>query len=198
MAASLFPKEIYSMSSQPVLVPPLEAHRFDENALREYLAPRLEGFDGELKVLQFQGGQSNPTFMLESGGRRYVLRKKPPGKLLPSAHMVEREYKVIAALNDTNVPVPPAHLLCEDDSIIGTPFYIMDYVEGRVYTQPDLPDVPKEGRRDIYMAMIDTMARLHSVDYKAVGLEDFGKPANYIGRQDKRWSQEDGAAKKDG
>ncbi len=183
------------MSSQPNLVPPLEAHRFDEQALREYLAAHLDDFSGELQVLQFQGGQSNPTFLLDTGTRRYVLRKKPPGKLLPSAHMIEREYKVIAALNQTDVPVPPARLLCEDADIIGTPFYVMDYVEGRVLSRPDLPEVDKSERRAIYMAMIETLARLHKVDYKSVGLGDFGKPDNYIGRQIKRWSQQYEASK---
>ncbi|RFA27268.1 phosphotransferase family protein [Alkalilimnicola ehrlichii] len=183
------------MSVNDSLVPPLEAHRFDENALQEYLGPKLEGFSAGMRVMQFQGGQSNPTFLLEAGSKRYVLRKKPPGKLLPSAHMIEREYKVIAALNGTDVPVPTAHLLCEDADIIGTPFYVMDFVDGRVYAEPHLRSAPREERPAIFESMVDTLARLHNVDWQAVGLADFGKPENYVARQIKRWSQQYEASK---
>ncbi len=178
------------------LVDVLDAHRFDEAGLHAYLREHLpEEFGGELAIKQFQGGQSNPTFLLESGERRYVLRKKPPGKLLPSAHQVEREYQVMRALRDTDVPVPEMLLLCEDDAIIGTPFYVMRFIEGRVYSHPGLHDVPKEQRRPIFEAKADAMARLHKVDYEAVGLADFGKPGNFLGRQIGRWSKQYEASK---
>jgi aminoglycoside phosphotransferase (APT) family kinase protein len=172
-----------------------DAHRFDEARLASHLSGRLDGFSGHMSVSQFQGGQSNPTFLIESGGRRWVLRKKPPGKLLPSAHMVEREYKVIRALNDTDVPVAAARLLCEDESIIGTTFYVMDFVEGRVFVEPTLPGVTSDQRAAIYDAMNDTLARLHKVDWRAVGLGDFGRPENYVARQIARWSKQYEASK---
>jgi aminoglycoside phosphotransferase (APT) family kinase protein len=172
------------------LVEPLEAHRFDVDALQAYLRPRLEGADDAMQVLQFQGGQSNPTFLLVCGGRRYVLRKKPPGKLLPSAHQVEREYRVMAALRDTPVPVPAAHLLCEDEAVIGTPFYVMDYVEGRIFADPQLADLEREQRRPVYAAMVETLAELHRVDWRAVGLADLGKPKDYLARQITRWTKQ--------
>ena len=178
------------------LVEVLEAHRFDEGKLAAYLKEHLpEEFGGDLDVKQFQGGQSNPTYLLSSGGRRYVLRKKPPGKLLPSAHQVEREYKVMSALRDTDVPVPEMLLLCEDDAVIGTPFYIMRYIEGRVFSHPALDEVPREERRAIFEAKADAMARLHKVDYEAVGLGDFGKPGNFLGRQIGRWTKQYEASK---
>lgn len=173
------------------LVEVLPAHRFDEESLANYLREVLpEQFARAPSVRQFQGGQSNPTFLLESGGSKYVLRKKPPGKLLPSAHMVEREYKVMAALKDTDVPVPEALHLCEDDSIIGTAFYVMRYVEGRVYQHPALEGMEPRQRTAAYRTAADTLARLHRVDYEAVGLGDFGKPGNYIARQISRWSKQ--------
>lgn len=173
------------------LVEVLEAHRFDESALADYLHEQLPGELGDdLDIKQFQGGQSNPTFLLRSGGRRYVLRKKPPGKLLPSAHQVEREYRVMSALQDTDVPVPEMLLLCEDDAVIGTPFYVMRFIEGRVYSHPALEEVPRDERRPIFEAKADTMARLHRVDYEAVGLGDFGKPGNFLERQIGRWSKQ--------
>ena len=185
------------MTVETDLVEVLPAHRFDEQSLAAYLKDRLDGADQELKVRQFQGGQSNPTFLLEAGGRRYVLRKKPPGKLLPSAHQVEREYRVITALWETDVPVPRTHLLCEDETVIGTPFYVMDYVEGRVIAAPSLPDLSRQERGAVYEAMADTMARLHGVDWRAVGLEGYGRPENYVGRQIKRWSQQYEATRTD-
>lgn len=180
----------------PELIEVLPAHRFDEAALQDYLRPHLPGMD-QLNVRQFQGGQSNPTFLLEAGAHRYVLRKKPPGKLLPSAHQVEREYRVISALANTDVPVPRAHLLCEENDVIGTPFYVMDYVEGRVCPYPELTELPREQRRPVYEAMADTLARLHRVDWQAVGLADFGKPDHYVARQIKRWSGQYEASKTD-
>ena len=142
-------------------------------------------------VEQFKGGQSNPTYRLTDGaGRRYVLRRKPPGKLLPSAHAVDREFRVISALNKTDVPTPAAYALCEDDSVVGTAFYIMEYCDGRVLWDPLLPEVPKEGRLAIYQAKFDVLARLHAVDYAALGLADFGRPGSYVARQISRWGKQ--------
>lgn len=175
--------------SQVELIDVLPAHRFDEAALARYLHDHLPDMQAPLVVRQFQGGQSNPTFLLETGGRRYVLRKKPPGKILPSAHMVEREYRVIRALGEhTELPVPTARVLCEDEGLIGTPFYVMDYVEGRVLSHPALQPAAREERRAIHVAAIDTLAALHRVDPAAIGLGDYGKSQGYVARQVKRWS----------
>jgi aminoglycoside phosphotransferase (APT) family kinase protein len=179
-----------SKAGAAVLVPVLENNRFDEAALAKYLTGRIPGFSGEMQVRQFQGGFSNPTFHLQTPDRAYVLRKKPPGQLLPSAHAVDREYKVLNALKNTDVPVPHVHLLCEDESIIGTMFYVMDYVEGRVYTDRMLPGCTPQQRREMYDAMNDVLAKLHNVDYQAVGLGDFGKPTGYVARQVSRWSKQ--------
>ncbi len=173
----------------PELIDVLPAHRFDEAALAFYLRGRLPEMGETLVIRQFQGGQSNPTFLLETAGRRYVLRKKPPGRILPSAHMVEREYRVIRALGEHGaVPVPAAHVLCEDEGIIGTPFYVMDYVAGRVLPHPALREAEQGERRAIHFAAIDTLAALHRVDVEAIGLADYGKPQGYMARQVKRWS----------
>jgi len=148
------------------------------------------GFAGPLEVRQFKGGQSNPTYQLITPGRKYVLRRKPPGKLLPSAHAVDREYKVITALHGVGFPAPRTWCLCEDDSVIGTAFYIMDMVEGRVLWEPLLPGQEPATRRAIYSSLNETMAKLHTVDYEAIGLGDFGKPGNYFIRQISRWSKQ--------
>lgn len=177
-------------SAATTLTPVRDAHRFDEGALAGYLEGRLDGFSGPLRVQQFEGGQSNPTFLLEAGGGRWVMRKKPPGKLLPSAHLVEREYQVMTALGKTDVPVPKTHLLCEEASVVGTPFYVMDYVEGRVVADPTLPGFVPDERAAIYDSMADTLARLHAVDFRAVGLGEFGKPERYIERQIARWAKQ--------
>src|SRR5262245_24773649 len=166
-----------------VLVPVLPNNRFDEAALTRYLEAHVPGFRGECRVQQFQGGFSNPTFHLQTADRAFVLRKKPPGQLLPSAHAVDREYRVLEALQETDVPVPRVHVLCEDDSVIGTMFYVMDYVEGRVYTDRLLPGCTPEQRRAMYVETCDVLARLHRVDFRAVGLEDFGRPTGYVMRQ---------------
>ncbi|MCA0302963.1 MAG: phosphotransferase [Proteobacteria bacterium] len=172
-------------------MPVQEKHRFDERALAAYMASHVDGFVPPLAVEQFKGGQSNPTYRLTDGaGRRYVLRRKPPGKLLPSAHAVDREFRVISALNRTNVPTPRAYALCEDESVVGTAFYIMEYCDGRVLWDPLLPEVPKEGRADIYRAKFETLARLHAVDYAALGLSDFGRPGSYVARQISRWGKQ--------
>ena len=169
-------------------------HAFDEAALARYLRERIEGFGDDLRVEQFKGGQSNPTFLLTAGGRRYVLRRKPPGNLLPSAHAVDREFRVISALADTEVPVARAHLLCEDPAVIGAMFYVMDYVEGRVLWDPRLPDLTPAQRRTHYAELGRVIAALHKVDYAAVGLSDYGKPGNYIQRQVARWTKQYKAA----
>ncbi|MEM1438585.1 MAG: phosphotransferase family protein [Pseudomonadota bacterium] len=167
-----------------------EAHRIDEAQLLEYLSDTVEGFAGPLEVTQFKGGQSNPTYKLTAASGSYVLRRKPPGKLLPSAHAVDREFRVISALYGADFPVPRPHVLCADDSIIGTMFYVMDFVEGRIFWEPDLPDCDPAERGAIYDAMNETIARLHTIDYAALGLEDFGKPGNYFARQISRWSKQ--------
>ena len=171
------------------------AHRFDEARLAHYLSQQLPDFAGPLNVQQFEGGQSNPTYLLSTPARKYVLRKKPPGQLLPSAHMIEREYRVMQALQNSAVPVPPVHLLCADESIIGTPFYVMGYVEGRLLRDPTLPGLAGSERQALYKAMIKTLAALHMLDYTTAGLSDFGKPDGYIGRQIRRWSEQYRASK---
>jgi aminoglycoside phosphotransferase (APT) family kinase protein len=162
-----------------------ERHRIDQAALERFLGFSLR------KIEQFKGGQSNPTYCLTaSDGRRLALRRKPPGKLLPSAHAVDREYKVIKALHPTGFPVAKPHVLCEDESVIGTMFYVMDCVEGRVLWDPALPGMTRAERAAIWDEKNRVIALLHSIDYRAVGLEDFGKPGNYIGRQVERWSKQ--------
>ncbi len=196
------------MSGPQGLIDVRDNHRFDEPALHRYLADNLDGYRGEARIRQFAGGQSNPTFLLTapepessaaSGDRAatWVLRKKPPGTLLPSAHAVEREYRIYEALANTDVPVPGMHLLCEDDSIIGTPFYVMEHVRGRIFPDANLPDVEPADRPAIYKEMIRVLAALHGVDYVAKGLADFGKPGNYFLRQTGRWTKQYLAAQTD-
>ncbi len=186
------------MSPADEIIPVRSAHRFDEEALARYLTGRLEGFEGDLTVRQFGHGQSNPTFLLSSGEREWVLRKKPPGKLLPSAHAVDREYRIIKALQETDVPVPEACLLCEDDSIIGTPFYVMKRAVGRIFRDPAMPELSStDERRAIIDEMNGNLARLHQADWKALGLEGFGKPGNYMSRQVDRWTRQYEASKTD-
>ena len=168
-----------------------EQHRFDEAALQAYLTAHLPEAEAPVAVRQFQGGQSNPTFLLtDRAGRRYVLRKKPPGAILPSAHAVEREYAAMRALGPTATPVPNARFLCDDSAVIGTPFYVMDYIEGRVLTDLRLTDIPHDDRAGYYYAMADGLAALHSVDWRAAGLEGFGRPEAYIARQIGRWTKQ--------
>jgi aminoglycoside phosphotransferase (APT) family kinase protein len=174
------------------LTPVREAHRFDEARLADYMKGNVDGFRGPLEVLQFEGGQSNPTFHLTDGaGRMYVLRKKPPGKLLPSAHQVDREYRVIKALSDhTDVPVPKPYALCQDDGVIGTAFYIMEFLPGRILADPRMPGISPADRGRIFDSMNDVLARIHNVDYRAVGLGDYGREGQYIPRQIARWSSQ--------
>jgi aminoglycoside phosphotransferase (APT) family kinase protein len=172
-----------------------EGHELDHERLERYLSGHLPEFGGPLEIRQFEGGQSNPTFLLRTPDRDYVLRKKPPGQLLPSAHQVEREYRVMTALRDTGLPVPHTHLICLDATIAGTPFFVMDCVDGRVFRQPHLPGVSPDDRAAMYDDMADVLARLHAVDVAAAGLSDYGKPGNYYARQIARWGQQYVAAK---
>jgi aminoglycoside phosphotransferase (APT) family kinase protein len=170
------------------------AHRFDERRLEAWLAAAIEGFGGELAVRQFQGGASNPTFLLTTqtpeGQRRYVLRKKPPGQLLASAHQVDREYRVMKALGATGVPVPVMRALCEDEGVIGTAFYVMDFLEGRIFRDAALPGLEPAERAAIYDELNATLAKLHQVDFAAVGLSDYGRPGGYFERQVGRWTKQ--------
>jgi len=177
------------------LTPVRDAHRFDEARLAAYLERQVPGYAGPLTVEQFEGGQSNPTFRLSSGNARYVLRKQPPGELLPSAHQVDREYRVMKALEHSDVPVPRMVCLCEDPAVIGTKFYVMELVEGRVFAETLLPGLSPAERRAIYLDLARVLACLHRVDPAAVGLEDFGRPGNYYERQVRRWSKQYAAAK---
>jgi len=167
-----------------------EAHRFDVGALEAWMRDNVRDFAGPLLVQQFKGGQSNPTYKLTTPARSYVMRRKPPGQLLKSAHAVDREYKVITALHAAGFPAAETFGLCTDESVVGTWFYIMDCVEGRVIWDGTFPDVPTSERGQYFDAMNDTIARLHSFDPAAIGLADFGKPGNYFGRQIARWSQQ--------
>jgi aminoglycoside phosphotransferase (APT) family kinase protein len=177
------------------LGPVREAHRFDEAALGRLIEQKLPGVGRLNGVQQFEGGQSNPTFLLECSDARLVLRKKPPGKLLPTAHQIDREYRVMGALANSGVPVPKMRLLCEDPEVIGTAFYLMDHVSGRIFRDPTLPDLDPEQRGLVYAEMIRVLAELHKVDFSAAGLSDFGKPTGYMARQISRWSQQYVAAK---
>jgi aminoglycoside phosphotransferase (APT) family kinase protein len=167
-----------------------DALRFDATRLATYFAEHLPDVGGPLAVRQFKGGQSNPTYLIESPARRLVLRRKPPGKLLPSAHAVDREYRVLQALAQQDFPVATPLLYCADDSVIGTPFYVMDYVEGRVFWEPGMPGSNRQERAAVYDAMNTTLARLHSFDPAAIGLGDFGRGENYVARQVDRWSKQ--------
>lgn len=171
------------------LIAVLPEHRFDEARLARYLAAALPGL-GEIRIRQFQGGQSNPTYRLESALGPLVLRKKPPGVLLPSAHQIEREFRIISALHGSAVPVPEPLHLCEDAGIIGTSFFVMRHVEGRIFQQPGLADVRVAERRALFLAAAETLAALHHVDIRARGLEGFGRPENYLSRQIDRWSRQ--------
>jgi aminoglycoside phosphotransferase (APT) family kinase protein len=172
--------------------PVREQHVFDVEALTDWLAPRIEGFRGPLAVSQFKGGQSNPTYLLRTPGASYVMRAKPgpAAKLLPSAHAIDREFRVMGALHGSGVPVARMHVLCEDESIIGRAFYVMEYVEGRVFWDQSLPDLTPAQRGAIYDEMNRVIAALHSVDVAAAGLAGYGKPGNYFDRQIGRWSKQ--------
>lgn len=163
---------------------------FDQSALAPWMERNVEGFSGPLAISQFNGGQSNPTYLLETPGRSYVMRKRPPGPLLKGAHDVLREARIMSALGPTDVPVPQIFATCEDDSVIGTAFVVMEMVEGRIFWDAGLQEIPRDERAAYYDAMNVTIAALHSVDYKAAGLNDYGKPGNYFARQIRRWSKQ--------
>ncbi len=165
-------------------------HALDAVTLDAWLAEHVEGYQGPLTLRQFKGGQSNPTYELTTPGRTYVLRRKPPGVLLPSAHAVDREFRVISALHAQGFPVARPYILCTDDSVIGSMFYVMDKVEGRVFWDLKLPDLSPAERRAIYEAQTDTLAALHRFDPEAIGLSDYGKPGNYFARQVGRWTKQ--------
>ncbi|MEQ1754975.1 MAG: phosphotransferase family protein [Micropepsaceae bacterium] len=165
-------------------------HALDVQKLEDYLSDKIPGFKGPLTLRQFKGGQSNPTYQLVTPGMKYVLRRKPPGKLLPSAHAVDREYRIIKALHPTGFPVPRPYVLCEDESIAGTMFYVMECVEGRVLWEPQLPGMEPKQRFAIYDAMNDTLSKLHQTDFVKLGVEDFGRPGNYFSRQISRWGKQ--------
>ena len=179
----------------PHLVPVLPNHRFDEPRLSAWLAAHLPGFAGPCEVRQFQGGQSNPTFHLRTAARSCVLRKQPPGVLLPSAHAIDREFRVLRALRGSAVPVPDVLLLCTDASVIGTMFYVMEYLEGRVFADAALPGIAPADRAAIYDEMGRILAALHAIDWQAAGLAGFGRPGGYIPRQIERWSKQYAAAR---
>jgi aminoglycoside phosphotransferase (APT) family kinase protein len=171
-------------------MPVPERHRIDADRLEAYLSDRIPGFRGPVAIEQFRGGQSNPTYRLTAGSTRYVLRRKPSGKLLPSAHAVDREYRVMTALSASGVPVPRTFCLCQDDSVIGTAFYVMDHVDGRVFWDPSLPGMSVDERQAIFDEMNRVIAALHRVDYAALGLGDYGKPGGYLARQIGRWTMQ--------
>jgi aminoglycoside phosphotransferase (APT) family kinase protein len=168
--------------------PVRKGFELDIKSLQQYMEKHVEGFKGKIELTQFKGGQSNPTYQIIAGGKKYVLRRKPKGKLLKSAHAVDREYRVITALKKTNVPVARTYALCTDDSIIGSWFYIMDFVDGRIFWTYE--NMLQAERHDLYNAMNENIANIHQVDYKSIGLEDYGKKGDYFLRQISRWSKQ--------
>ncbi len=166
------------------------SNQLDESKLATYLEKHIAGFQGPLTADKFPDGQSNPTYKLKAASGDYVLRRKPPGKLLASAHAVDREFRVIDALRSTDVPVADALHLCEDDNVIGSAFYVMSFVEGAIYWQASLPDLANEVRGTIYHELVNTLARIHRVNLTEVGLTDYGKSGNYFARQVDRWSKQ--------
>jgi aminoglycoside phosphotransferase (APT) family kinase protein len=167
-----------------------ERLRFDAARLENYLREQVPGFAGPIAVSQFKGGQSNPTYLVETASRRYALRRKPPGKLLPSAHAVDREYRIISALHAQGFPVAEPALYCADETVIGTAFFVMAYVAGRVFWEPHMPASDPSERAAVYDAMNATLARLHTFDPAAIGLSDYGRGENYVARQVERWSKQ--------
>jgi aminoglycoside phosphotransferase (APT) family kinase protein len=164
---------------------------FDAAGLEDYLSNHIVGLKGPLQIEQFRGGQSNPTYRITAAdGRRLVLRRKPPGALLPSAHAVDREFTVLRALHGIGFPVARPHVLCEDGAVIGTPFYVMDHVEGRVLWDQSLPGLSRSERFAIWDELNRVIALLHTTDHRALGLEGFGKPGSYIERQIARWTRQ--------
>jgi len=182
---SLDRQQVFSGTKEAAPALALDAAR-----LEGYLAREVTGFAGPLNVKQFKGGQSNPTYLLQTPARAYVLRRKPPGKLLPSAHAVDREYRVISALYAQDFPVAEPLAYCADESVAGTAFYVMNFVDGRVFWEPQMPGSNPAERAAVYDAMNETIARLHSFDPARIGLGDFGRGENYVARQVERWSKQ--------
>lgn len=170
--------------------PVREGYRFDEAALARWMADNVDGFVGPLTVEQFRGGQSNPTYRLVTPGRAYVLRRKPPGELLPGAHAVDREATALSRLGEADFPVAHVHGVCTDDAVIGTWFYVMDMVEGRIFWDASFPGVPRDERPAYFDAMNAAIAQLHSFDPETIGLGGYGKPGNYFARQIARWTRQ--------
>ncbi|MCJ1960965.1 phosphotransferase [Novosphingobium mangrovi (ex Hu et al. 2023)] len=170
--------------------PVREGYEIDLDRLDAWMRGHVEGYAGPLSAAQFRGGQSNPTYLLTTPGTRYVLRRKPPGQLLKGAHAIEREARVMAALGPTGFPVPKVHAICTDDTVLGTWFFVMDMVEGRIFWDATFPDVPRAERPAYFDAMNQVLAELHQLDYAGLGLCDYGKPGNYFARQIGRWSKQ--------
>lgn len=167
-----------------------EAHRFDEARLDAWLKEHVDGYTGSLQVRQFKGGQSNPTYWLADRERQYALRKKPPGKLLQSAHAVDREFTVMRALDETDVPTAKMYALCEDDAVIGTSFFVMEFVPGRIFWEAQVEEVNRDERGAIYDELIRVLAAIHNVDLKKTGLSEYGRHGGYVERQVKRWTKQ--------
>jgi aminoglycoside phosphotransferase (APT) family kinase protein len=176
------------MSAADSLAP--ERHALDTGPLLPWLAAHVEGFRGPLAVRRFEGGQSNPTYLLAAASGDYVLRRKPMGEVLPTAHAVDREFRVLSALRGTGVPVPRVHALCTDDGVIGSMFFVMDRVPGRVFWDPRLPELSRDERTAIFASMNETIARIHSLDPTAIGLADYGRHGGHVERQVARWSKQ--------
>ncbi len=189
-------KRTYSRTDQ--VVPVLEQHKFETNSLVAWLEYQVKDFKGPIQIFQFQGGMSNPTFLISDiNENRFVLRKKPPGKLLPSAHAVDREFRITSALHDSSVPVVKTICFCDDTSVIGTEFFLMEHKEGRIFHDPSLPDLTPEDRHCVYNSMNNTIAYLHQVNYSSKQLNDYGRIGGYIGRQVRRWSEQYQSSKTD-
>jgi aminoglycoside phosphotransferase (APT) family kinase protein len=167
-----------------------ERLRFDVGRLESYLRDRVAGFAGPIALRQFKGGQSNPTYLVETPRRRYALRRKPPGKLLPSAHAIDREYRVISALHAQGFPVAEPIIYCADETVTGTAFFLMSHIEGRMFWEPHMPTSYPAERARVYDAMNETLARLHRFEPAAIGLADYGRGENYVARQVERWSKQ--------
>lgn len=182
-------------ATRPGTRPVAERHRVDPAALARWLERNVTGFHGPVELWQFEGGQSNPTYLVQSASGEYVLRKRPPGTLLASAHQVDREFRILAALADSGVPVPRVRAFCAEEGVIGTAFYLMDYQPGRIFTDPRLPGLAPAERAAIYDSMNTTLARLHGVDWRSCGLADFGRPEGYLARQLALWSRQYDAAR---
>ncbi len=176
-------------ASSPTLIEPLPAHRLDEALLFDYLQAHMDGFEGKARLRQFQGGQSNPTYLIETDTEKFVLRKKPPGALLPSAHQIDREYRIQKALAG-RIPVARMDHYCTDTAVIGTEFYVMEFLQGRVFSDVMMSELTPAERGQIQAHLFETIGKLHAVDFADLGLSDYGKPSHYIARQIDRWKRQ--------